>query len=215
MDLKTRYVYNKYKMNYSTISNNNHFISKYGKTLHQLTWFSLPPAEDPLNIMENIKETKIVEKPKEKPPTFIPTDIMSNILSYLPKPVIKPQEYGIMNNKKNDGCFMMITKITPKFVVYDRCKWYENGMIFPLEQNCRSKLRKDKTRRYYYIFYRNDEYIIDNKLPLLKYNMTLHQFKWCSMTIEQYKKLLNDEFFNKTKYNYYCEDDTLPINIEV
>ena len=206
MDLKIKHLYNKYKMNYSTISNNNHFISKYGKTLHQLTWFSLPPAEDPLNIMEEIKE--------DKPPTFIPTDIMSNILSYLPKPVIKPQEYGIMNNKKNDGCFMMITKITPKFVVYDRCKWYEGGMIFPLEQNCRSKLRKDTDRRYYYIFYRNVEYIVDNKLPLLKSNMTLHQFKWCSMTIEQYKKLLNNEFFNKTKYNYYSEDDTLPINIE-
>jgi len=193
-----------------TTTPQNHYINKYGKTLHQLTWFSLPPAEetnklsvrtsDPLNIMEN--KPIIKEKPKVKPPTFIPNEIMRNILSYLPPPVVKAEEYGIMNNKKNDGCFMIIKKITPKFVVYDRCKWYKNGNTFPLERNKRSKLRKDQERRCYYIVYQNEEFIVDNKLPVLKHHITTEQYENCCMNIQQYKKLLREFYYYFEEYSY-------------
>ena len=213
MDLKTRHYNNIYKMTDFTISNNNHFISKYGKTLHQLTWFTLPPAEDPLDIMKNepmLIKPIVKDKTKEKTPMFIPKEIMSNILSYLPKPVLKPQEYGIMNNKYNDGCFMIIKKITPKFVVYDRYKLFENGHnIVMLDENKRSKLRKDKTRRYYYIFYNNDEYIVDNKLPVRNIYLYGDLNRILLITEEQYRQTLRGYYY------YYSEDDTLPINIEV
>jgi len=208
MDLKTRYVSNIYKMNDFTKSNNNHFINKYSKTLNELTWFSLPKAEDPLDIMKNepIPIKPIVkEKPKEKPPTFIPNEIMRNILSYLPPPVIKAEEYGIMNNKYNDGYFMVIKRTTPKFVVYDRYKWYDNGQtILKLQENKRSKLIKDKKKREYYIVYNNEEFIVDNKLPVMKfcgYDLTETRF----MTTPQYKNLLRENY-------YYSDNNYAPVN---
>lgn len=178
-----------------TTTPQNHYINKYGKTLHQLTWFALPPADDPLNIMENkpiVKETR-----KKLPPTFIPNDIMSNILSYLPPPVIKAEEYGIMNNKNYDGKFMIIKKITPKFIVYDRFKLYENGhSIIMLENNKRSKLRKDKARRCYYIFYQNEEYIVDNKYPVRKiYGSSCLLDRTLLITKEQYKQTLRENYY--------------------
>ena len=213
MDLKTRYVYNITKMNDFTKSNNNHFISKYGKTLNQLTWFSLPPAEDPLDIMKNEPipiKPMVKEKPKEKPPTFIPNELMSNILSYLPKPVIQPKEYGIMNNKENDGYFYVIKKITPKFVVYDRFKYYENGhTVLRCDENKRSKLRKDKDARHYYIINCGEKYIVDNKLPIIKRG-GIHLTETILFTRQQYKNLLRE-------YYYYSENwlnEELPIKIE-
>ena len=186
----------------------NTYINKYGKTLAELTWFTLKPAEDPLDILNNkpiVKETRIEEKLKEKPPTFIPNEIMRNILSYLPPPVIKPEEYGIMNNKYNDGYFMVIKKTTPKFVVYDRYKWYDNGQtILRLQENKRSKLIKDKTRRYYYITYNKEDFIVDNKLPVMKfcgYDLTETRF----MTTPQYKNLLRENY-------YYSDNNYAPVN---
>ncbi len=207
MDLKTRYVSNIYKMNDFTKSNNNHFINKYGKTLNQLTWFSLPPAEDPLNIMENEPipiEPIIEEKVEEKSPTFIPNEIMRNILSFLPPPVIKPEQYGIMNNKDNDGYFMIIKSLTPKFIVYDRYKYFENGHnIVRLEENKRSKLRKDKERRCYYITYNGDEFIVDNKLPVRKiyYNNEVRETLF--MTMEQYKKTLREYYYYNENHDWF------------
>jgi len=183
---------------------NNNYINKYGKTLAELTWFTLKPADDPLDIMKN---EPIKEKVKEKPPTFIPNELMRNILSYLPPPVIKAEEYGIMNNKDNDGCFMVIKKTTPKFVIYDRYRWYENGQtILKMDENRRSKLRKDKERRCYYIVYNGDEYIVDNKLPVMKiwYYEELTETRF--MTMEQYKKLLREFYY------YYEEHSNAPVN---
>ena len=193
---------------------NNNYINKYGKTLAELTWFSLPPAEDPLNIMDNkpiINKPIIEEKPKEKLPIFIPNDIMSNILSYLPPPVIKPEEYSIMNNNGDNGYFIVIKRITPKFVVFDRFTYYENGTnIIKMDENKRSKLRKDKDRRCYYIVYNGVEYIVDNKLPTVKrYIITdlIEDFdiETVNMTMEQYKKLLRE-------YYYYSDYNSSPVN---
>ena len=191
-----------------TTTPQNHYINKYGKTLHQLTWFSLPPAEDPLNIMKNepmVKETRIEEKPKEKLPTFIPNEIMSNILSYLPKPVLQPQEYGIMNNKENDGYFMIIKSITKsgKFVVYDRFKLYENGhTILRCDENKRSKLRKDKDARHYYIINCGEKFIVDNKLPIIK-RCGISLTETIFMTTPQYKNLLRENYYYNENHDWY------------
>ncbi len=200
MDLKTRYVYNKYKMNDFTISNNNHFINKYGKTLNQLTWFSLPPAEDPLDILDNKPIVK--EKVKEKPPTFIPNEIMRNILSYLPPPVIKPQKYSIMNLDNVDtryfiGYFCIIKRITKsgKFVVYDKYKFTDrdNYGYFTICQDCRSKLYKDKDKRCYYINNNGDRYNLDNKL--VKRDQFINGIDTrILMTPQQYIKLIREEY---------------------
>ena len=188
-----------------TTTPQNHYINKYGKTLHQLTWFSLPPAEDPLNIMENkpiVKETRIVEKPKEKPPTFIPNELMRNILSYLPPPVIKPKPYSIMNLEENEnnkyiGYFCIIKRITKsgKFVVYDKYKFTDrdNYGYFTICQDCRSKLYKDKEKRCYYIKNNGDRYNLDNKL--VKRDQFINGIDTrIFMTTPQYIKLIREEY---------------------
>ena len=205
MDLKTRYVSNIYKMNDFTISNNNHFINKYGKTLNQLTWFSLPKAEDPLDIMKNEPITIkpiIKEKVKEKPPTFIPNELMSNILSYLPKPVIQPKKYSIMNledteNNRYIGYFCIIKRITKsgKFVVYDKYKFTDrdNYGYFTICQDCRSKLYKDKEKRCYYIKNNGDRYNLDNKM--VKRDQFIDGWNTrIIMTTPQYIKLIREEY---------------------
>ena len=186
MDLKTRYVSNIYKMNDFTISNNNHFINKYGKTLNQLTWFSLPKAEDPLDIMKN------------EPITIKPI----NILSYLPKPVIQPKKYSIMNledseNNRYIGYFCIIKRITKsgKFVVYDKYKFTDrdNYGYFTICQDCRSKLYKDKEKRCYYIKNNGDRYNLDNKM--VKRDQFINGWDTrIIMTPPQYIKLIREEY---------------------
>ena len=133
---------------------------------------------------------------------------MRNILSFLPPPVIKLEQYGIMNNKNNDGYFMIIKSLTPKFVVYDRYKYFENGYnIVRLEENKRSKLRKDKERRCYYITYNGDEFIVDNKLPVRKIYLHNQLDRTLFITIEQYKKTLRENYYynenNDWFHNYW------------
>ena len=169
------------------------FINKYQKTLKELTQLK-PSVQQP---------TKQREITKKKVPTYIPPEIFRIILSFLPTPVIKPLKYGIMNNKVYDGSFMIITKITPKFVVYDTFEWLENGMTICRDRHTRSKLRKDKTRRCYYIKYKKVEYRVDNNLPvkICVYEITETRF----YTTEEYRKTL------KWCHHYYSQD--LPIKI--
>lgn len=185
---------------------NNNYINKYGKTLAELTWFSLPKAEDPLDIMKNepiVIKPIIKEKPKEKTPTFIPNDIMSNILSYLPKPVIKPQKYSIMNldnvflGDRCMGYFCIIKRITKsgKFVVYDKYKFTDrdNYGYFTICQDCRSKLYKDKDKRCYYIKNNGDRYNLDNKM--VKRDQSIDGWDTrIVMTTPQYIKLIREEY---------------------
>jgi len=184
---------------------NNNYINKYGKTLAELTWFTLKPAEDPLDIMKNepmVKETRIEEKPKEKPPTFIPNEIMRNILSFLPPPVIKPKPYSIMNLEENEnnkyiGYFCIIKRITKsgKFVVYDKYKFTDrdNYGYFTICQDCRSKLYKDKEKRCYYIKNNGDRYNLDNKL--VKRDQFINGIDTrIFMTTPQYIKLIREEY---------------------
>ncbi len=204
-------------MNDFTKSNNNHFINKYGKTLNQLTWFTLPPAQDPLNILDNKPIVK--EKVKEKVPTFIPNEIMSNILSYLPKPVIKPTQYSIFNREETQydstpysGYFCIMKRLTAsgKFMVYDKFKFTDrdNYRYFTIDTDCRSKLFKDKENRCYYIKNCGTRYNLDNRLP--KRLQTLHGVNTLlTMKSDEYKKLLQTEY-----YRCLRENEELPIKIE-
>jgi len=222
MDLKTRYVSNIYKMTDFTKSSNNHFIGKYGKTLGELTWFSLPKAEDPLDIMKNEPITIkpiIEEKPKEKPPTFIPNEIMRNILSYLPPPIVQPKPYSILNHELVEWCanpytgyFCIMKNLTKsgKFINYDKFKFTanrENCGYFTIATNCRSKLYKDKENRCYYIKNNGDRYNLDNKLTKIHRDWRTDPLV---METEEYRKLLNTEY-----YYHLINNEELPIKIEV
>jgi len=112
----------------------------------------------------------------------LPTRAMTNILSFLPKPVIKPEPYGILNycteghDRKPNG-FGIIHKVTPKYIYYSVWKPLNNEDDEPtsyiVNGTYRKKIRKDKENRFYYVldtpynpFYTTKILKIDNKLPV-------------------------------------------------
>jgi len=123
--------------------------------------------------------TNMLTRPSKE--YHFPTGVMSHILSYLPKPVIKPQVYGILNqisNRHSRNRFAIIQRITPKFI------WYSVWTALNCEDDepttyiqtgpFRAKIRKDKENRCYYIldkprvwtYDEPERLIIDNKLPV-------------------------------------------------
>lgn len=149
-----------------TTPSNNFFISKYQRDLHSLCGYSLEVCNDPLNILDNVAiEEEVIEPTRPQEPQYLPTEIMNNIISYLPRPPLKPQKFGILTNDKDDGYFGIITKITDKCIYYS--KYRINGYgFYCIKQDCRKKLFKDQDKRVYYVKDNTtDKFIVSNKLP--------------------------------------------------
>ncbi len=137
---------------------------------------------------------------------ILPTRAMKNILSFLPKPVIKPEPYGILNycteghDRKPNG-FGIIHKVTPKYIYYS--VWgpykgeYDEPTRYIIKSTCRKKIRKDKENRFYYVldepynpFYQKKILKIDNKLPVttcFDYNRETGRFTTTIDHLTEYK----------------------------
>ena len=158
-----------------TTTPNNFFISKYQKDLWSLTGYSLSKCDDPLNILNEVKEEVIEEEvvneevvieEEVKREVYLPKEIMSNILSYLPKQPIKPVKYGIMNSDYRTGIFGIIHKTTPKFITYSKWSLSKDERVYYFIGTDRKKIKKNVNGRYYYIEDSlGGELKIDNKLP--------------------------------------------------
>jgi len=193
-----------------TIPTNNFFISKYQRDLHSLCGYSLEVCNDPLNILDNYpieelstppitprptdyeiqdieNEEEVIEPTRPQEPQYLPTDIMSNIISYLPRPPLKPQKFGILTNDKDDGFFGIITKITDKCIYYS--KYRINGYgFYCIKQDCRKKLFKDQENRCYYVKDNTtDKFIVSNKLPSRNQNkLTEEKLKELYKNVSQF-----------------------------
>lgn len=148
--------------------------------------------------------TNMLTRPSKE--YHFPTGVMSHILSYLPKPVIKPEPYGILNycteghDRKPNG-FGIILKVTPKFIWYSVWKPLNNEedepIAYYMNGTYRKKIRKDKENRFYYVldepynpFYTKKILKIDNKLPVttcFNYNRETGRFTTTTDHLTEYK----------------------------